>query len=107
MSTSTLPATTTTTGLPACPWWCTSTPASHSWEQERDGSWTRLHRRQVGGFTMSASESVTPRGESQLMMHPTLCDVVLVDSAAQAVGLSEDLHQVAAILRRIEAGSGQ
>ena len=56
MSTVTTPSRTdTTTALPACPWWCTADPgAGHDWELDADSRWTRLHRRQVGGFTMFA-----------------------------------------------------
>ena len=100
MSTMTIPEATTT--LPACPWWCTCPPAGHSWDHEPDGSWTRVHRRQVGGFTMSATEWAAP-GVSRILMHPTLADCVLLDTAARADELSEDLHQVAAILRQIES----
>jgi hypothetical protein len=107
MTTITTPRITATTWLPTCPWWCTAGPETHAWQLDRDGAWTRTHRRQVGGFTMSATERVTNDGESRLELHPTQADFVLVDDASRASELSEDLHQVAAILRQIESGQGQ
>lgn len=107
MSTTTFPRMTPTTGLPACPWWCTAYPATHGWQLDRGGTWTRTHSRQVGGFTMSATERVTDDGVSRIEMHPTHADFVLLDSAGRAADLAEDLHQVAAILRQIESGQGQ
>ena len=103
MSTITTPRLTATTGLPTCPWWCTTNPDTHAWQLDRHGSWTRTHRRQVGGFTMSATERVAGDGESRMEMHPTHADFILLDTAGRAAELSEDLHQVAAILRSIEA----
>jgi len=107
MTTITTPRMTATTGLPICPWWCTAAPGTHAWQLDRDGAWTRTHHRQVGGFTMSATERVTNDGASRLETHPTHADFVLVDGASRASDLSEDLHQVAAILRQIESGQGQ
>lgn len=107
MTTITTPRRTTTTGLPKCPWWCTARPETHAWQLDRQGAWTRTHRRHVGGFTMSATERVDGDGESRLEMHPTHIDVSLVDGPGRASELSEDLHQVAAILRQIESGLGQ
>ena len=107
MSTITTPKTSATTGLPDCPWWCTAGPDGHAWQLDRQGIWTRTHRRQVGGFTMSGTEHVTDDGESHLAMHPTHADFVLLDGHSRASELSENLHQVAAILRGIESGQGQ
>ncbi len=107
MSTITTPRT-KMTGLPACPWWCTAGPNGHAWQLDRlGGTWARLHSRQVGGFTMSATEWITRDGGALVEMHPTRADFLLVDNVARASELSEDLHQVAAILRRIESGQGQ
>jgi len=106
MSTITTPRITAAV-LPTCPWWCTARPETHAWRQGRQGAWTRMHSRQVGGFTMSATESVTANGDSHTEMHPTHADFVLLDGPARASELSEDLHQVAAILRQIESGQGQ
>ncbi|MGV8908521.1 MAG: hypothetical protein ACOH1Y_06020 [Propionicimonas sp.] len=103
MTTITTPRMSATTVLPTCPWWCTAGPETHAWQLDREGARTRTHRRQVGGFTMSGTERVTGDGASHLKMHPTHADFVLLDGAGQASELSEDLHQVAAILRRIEA----
>jgi hypothetical protein len=61
----------------------------------------------VGGFTMSATEWVAHDGSSRVEMHPTHADFVLIDGAGQASELSENLHQVAAILRQIGSGQGQ
>lgn len=108
MSMITIPRTTSSTGLPTCPWWCTAGPDGHAWQLDRvGGTWARLHHRQVGGFTMSATEWIAHDGDSRVEMHPTRADFVLVDGAGSASELSEDLHLVAAILRRIEAGQGQ
>jgi hypothetical protein len=108
MSTITTPRITETTGLPTCPWWCTAGPDGHAWQLDRPGAtWARMHRRKVGGFTMSATEWVTHDGGSRMEMHPTQADFVLIDDAGRASELSEDLHQVAAILRQIESGQGQ
>jgi len=107
MSTITTPRMSMTTGLPTCPWWCTARPETHAWQLDRQGAWTRTHARQVGGFTMSATERVTSDGTSRLEMHPTQADFVLLDGAGRASELSENLHQVAAILRQIESGQGQ
>ena len=107
MSTITTPRRTTTTGLPMCPWWCTTTPEDHAWQLDRQGAWTRTHHRKVGGFTMSATERVTRDGVAHLETHPTHADFILIDGASHASELSEDLHQVAAILRQIESGLGQ
>ena len=97
-----------TTALPMCPWWCTAGSDGHAWQLDRrTGTWARTHRRQVGGFTMSATECVDRDGESRIDMHPTHADFVLLDGAGRASELSENLHQVAAILRQIESGEGQ
>ncbi len=106
MSTMTIPETNAITALPACPWWCTTSPEAHPWEPDSEGRFARVHRRQVGGFTMSATEWAAP-GDSRMVMHPTLADCVLLDTAARAAELSEDLHMVAAILRQIESGQSQ
>lgn len=100
------PASTSTT-LPACPWWCTAGPAEHDWQLDHRGTRTGTHSRQVGGFTMSATEWVTADGGSRLDLHPTRVDFLRLDSARRASELSEDLHMVAAILSQIEAGQGQ
>ncbi len=93
------------TGLPACPWWCTAEPGrGHDWQLAADGGWTRLHRRQVGGFTMFATERVGRDNRSTVELHPTQADFDTLRTAADAAELSENLHQVAAILRQIESG---
>ena len=107
MSTITNPKTSATTGLPACPWWCTAGPDGHAWQRSRRGTWSRTHGRRVGGFTMTGTERVTGDGESQIEMHPTHADFVVLDGPGRASELSENLHQVAAILRQIESGQGQ
>ena len=108
MSTITTPRTTSTIGLPTCPWWCTAAPEGHAWHLDRrGGTWARVHQRQVGGFTMSATEWVAHGEGSRMEMHPTRVDFVLIDGAGRASELSEDLHQVSAILRQIESGQGQ
>ena len=56
---------------------------------------------------MTGTERVTGDGESQIEMHPTHADFVLLDGPGRASELSENLHQVAAILRQIESGQGQ
>jgi hypothetical protein len=56
---------------------------------------------------MSATERVDRDGRSFIDMHPTHADFVLLDGAGRASELSENLHQVAAILRQIESGQGQ
>jgi hypothetical protein len=107
MSTITTPRTVTTT-LPTCPWWCTAGSGGHAWQLDRrTGTWARTHRRKVGGFTMSATEWVSHDGSSRVEMHPTQADFVLIDGAGHASELSENLHQVAAILRQVESGQGQ
>ena len=107
VSTITTPRTNATTALPVCPWWCTARAEDHVWQSDRTGEWSRIHTRQVGGFTMSATERVDRDGESRIDMHPTHADFVLLDGAGRASELSENLHQVAAILRQIESGQGQ
>ena len=56
---------------------------------------------------MSATERLDRDGTSRIDMHPTHADFVLLDGAGRASELSENLHQVAAILRQIESGQGQ
>ncbi len=56
---------------------------------------------------MSATEWVAHGEGSRMEMHPTRADFVLIDGASRASELSEDLHQVSAILRQIESGEGQ
>ncbi len=56
---------------------------------------------------MSATEWVSHDGSSRVEMHPTQADFVLIDGAGQASELSENLHQVAAILRQVESGQSQ
>ncbi len=108
MSTITTPRVKASIDLPFCPWWCTADSARHAWQLDRvGGTWTRTHSRTVGGFTMSATEWVSHDGTSRMQMHPTQADFVQIDGAGRASDLSEDLHQVMAILRRIESGEGQ
>ena len=107
MSTITTPRRNATTALPVCPWWCTARPEDHAWQSDRTGDRSRIHTRQVGGFTMSATERLDRDGTSRIDMHPTHADFVLLDGAGRASELSENLHQVAAILRQIESGEGQ
>jgi len=56
---------------------------------------------------MSATEWVTADSVSRLAMHPTRADFVRFEDARRASELSEDLHLVAAILRRIESGQDE
>lgn len=102
MTTMTTPTTSPAVPLPTCPAWCTSAEEAHPWEQNRDGSWSRYHRRQVGSFTISGTQRATTSG-SRTVMHPTLADWVFVDTAARAAELSEDLHLVAQLLYEIES----
>lgn len=91
----------------ACPWWCTAAPEDHRAELLASGRWSRLHGRRVGGFTMYATESGSPGEQPVIEVHPTVATFDMISTAADATELSESLHQVAAILRWIQAGRGQ
>ena len=61
--TSTAPST-ALTAAPPCPWWCTATPEAHEWSHDHFGGRIGLHHRNVGGFTLYATERIRPGGDS-------------------------------------------
>ena len=91
-------------GTSPCPWWCTAAPDDHAWSADSDGRIGRLHYRPVGGFTVSATEWTQPDGTSTIELRPTRVELDMFYTSTEAAALSEHLHLIAAILRRIEAG---
>ena len=59
--TSTAPST-ALTAAPPCPWWCTATPEAHECSHDHFGGRIGLHHRNVGGFTLYATERIRPGG---------------------------------------------
>ncbi len=100
--TSTAPST-ALTAAPPCPWWCTATPEAHEWSHDHFGGRIGLHHRNVGGFTLYATERIRPGGDSTVEVYGTQTGFVAVRTAAEAAGLAEDLAQVMEILRQVES----
>lgn len=83
------------------PTWCTFRGLEHEWDQDFDGTWTRMHEHAAGRFSVAQVERFTTDGRT-FDAPAGNASVSTFDSAKNARALASDLAQIARIFEQIE-----
>jgi hypothetical protein len=78
------------------PVWCTFRGLEHEWDQDLDGTWTRMHEHAVGRFSVAQLERCTTDGRT-FDAPSGNASLSTFDSAKDAHDLAADLEQIARV----------
>ena len=105
-TTDTEPTTTSTIPRPGGggdPTWCAFRGLEHEWDQDFDGTWTRMHEHAVGRFSVAQLERFTTDGRT-FDAPSGNTSLSTFNSAKDARAFASDLVQIARTFEQIENG---